>query len=358
VDEPVDRESAISALQAAGFIASARDWAMGRTIFVTRADLLIPGDISAYRRIAYLRQDAVGWTAASIVEEDRHFESFAQAVAHIRHTLETEPGPPSARDVTVAEQLIWAMENVLAWHVPHPVAGRQVFRSTAELLATWTAHGGEPSKLPQVDFSRSMVIGIFAGEGTFRSVPTIASIDSLDGMLRIRVAQRAMAYDVGDPASVVVIDRDDRPVVFADEHASVPSMILNFTPGEKAALLAATDRLHKLGWADHVDVEQLLGRWAEFPTEASEYSATVDDYTNDLTMRDAIEIVLGEAAEPLRGKLLQFVGDVDARFRAATVEDSRGSLNRYLRVREGWWWKRIPAAGALARYLATDGGQK
>jgi hypothetical protein len=131
-------------------------------------------------------------------------------------------------------------------------------------------------------------------------------------------------------------------------------MILDLTPEDEAALLAATDRLHNLGWADHVDVRRLLGSWAAFSDEAREYRATVDDYTNDLTMRDAIEMVLREAAEPLRGQLVRFVGDADERFRAATIDDSHASLARYFRHGEGWWWTRIPAAGELARYLATD----
>ncbi len=106
---------------------------------------------------------------------------------------------------------------------------------------------------------------------------------------------------------------------------------------------------------EHVDAAQLLERWAQFPEEAKEYTATVDDYTNDLTMRDVIEVVLREAVEPLRGKLLRFVDDADERFRAATVDDDQGRLSQHFRISKGWWWRRIPAAGAFARYLSSDG---
>ena len=56
-----------------------------------------------------------------------------------------------------------------------------------------------------------------------------------------------------------------------------------------------TRRLHAAGWASHVTVDDLLQAWEQLAGEADDYVMTIDDYTNDLTARDAVAQVLGRS---------------------------------------------------------------
>src|SRR5689334_316728 len=116
---------------------------------------------------------------------------------------------------------------------------------------------------------------------------------------------------------------------------------------------ALTQRLHASGWATHVTAHNLLVDWHRLAQEVSDYLGTVDDYTNDLTVRDALELVLTWATPSLRARLAPEVEVSDEAFRAGTAEDGGVAIGRYFRVdsTSGWWWKRRPTTGALGRYL-------
>jgi hypothetical protein len=109
------------------------------------------------------------------------------------------------------------------------------------------------------------------------------------------------------------------------------------------------------GWATHVTVESLLRNWEELAESVDRYELTMDDYTNDLTVRDGLEMVLAKCGEPLRSKIRMLVEAADKKFRCRTVEDEAGAVARYFRVNNdsGWWWQRKPVGGALADYLAA-----
>jgi hypothetical protein len=55
--------------------------------------------------------------------------------------------------------------------------------------------------------------------------------------------------------------------------------------------------LRSSGWADFVTVDRLLRDWQWVAREAGQYQDIVDDYTNDVTARDGLEIVLGECRQ-------------------------------------------------------------
>ena len=95
-------------------------------------------------------------------------------------------------------------------------------------------------------------------------------------------------------------------------------------------------------------------RWSEVVEEVERsYDATIDDYTNDLCLRDHIEGWVQGADPEERDRRRAEVEALDQRFTLATVEDVNGELAHYFRIdrRAGWWWKRIPAQGDLADYL-------
>lgn len=127
-------------------------------------------------------------------------------------------------------------------------------------------------------------------------------------------------------------------------------------PPEHADEAAAlTQQLHDQGWASHVTVERLLQQWAQFAGEVDAYELTVDDYTNDLTTRDAIELVLSRCSSQFGAWAIPIVDEADQRFTDRTVPDGRAVLGRYFRISEdaGWWWRRRPVRGPLADYLDT-----
>ncbi len=98
--------------------------------------------------------------------------------------------------------------------------------------------------------------------------------------------------------------------------------------------------------ADQPDVSRLLRLWEMFVGEVEGgYSATIDDYTNDLTVRDLLEQALAEgvaADEAAR------VAALDDRLREATRPDETGRLAEVYAVGDEWWWHRLPRTGSLA----------
>jgi hypothetical protein len=127
--------------------------------------------------------------------------------------------------------------------------------------------------------------------------------------------------------------------------------------GHRAEAAQLTARLHAAGWASHVTIERLLQAWDQLAADVADYPDGIDDYTNDLTGRDAIDQALGWASPALEMVLRQRVDAADARFRAVTVEDGGAAVGRYFGVtgRDGWWWRRRPAGGRLGEWLDAAG---
>src|ERR1700680_798123 len=127
-----------------------------------------------------------------------------------------------------------------------------------------------------------------------------------------------------------------------------------FDSSEQAMLDEIGRRLRARGWAAHVTVVRLLQDWQQLGESVDQYASTIDDYTNDLTGRDALEIVVAECHEPLRARVRALIEKADTEFLVRTQEDVGQTLARYFRIRDsaGWWWKRRPVAGPLAEYLS------
>jgi hypothetical protein len=130
-----------------------------------------------------------------------------------------------------------------------------------------------------------------------------------------------------------------------------------FSASEQVVLDGLNRHLRAAGWAEHVTVEWLLKDWRELSLSVAQYPMTVDDYTNDLTTRDGLEIVLAQCPEPLRAKLKLHIQKADSEFLVQTQEDAQHALESYFRINQssGWWWRRIPVTGSLAIYLTQPG---
>ncbi len=109
------------------------------------------------------------------------------------------------------------------------------------------------------------------------------------------------------------------------------------------------------GWAGHASLTRELRAWARLSEEVNTYTATVDDYTNDLCSRDYLAAVAERASTGLRSAIDEQVASSDEAFRRATVDDTDARLGQYFRIerRDGWWWRRRPSSGPLADYLAV-----
>jgi hypothetical protein len=129
-----------------------------------------------------------------------------------------------------------------------------------------------------------------------------------------------------------------------------------FDTSEQAILNEIGQRLRAEGWAEHVTVERLLRNWHRLSVSVDRYIMTVDDYTNDLTARDGLEIVLTKCPERLGTKLRAHIELADQEFLARTLDDVEHTLGHYFRIdrRSGWWWHRKPTAGPLAEYLSIS----
>ncbi|MBZ2206786.1 protease complex subunit PrcB family protein [Massilia soli] len=98
-----------------------------------------------------------------------------------------------------------------------------VVRDAAALAALWAEHGG-PAPLPQVDFQRHMVIGVFAG-----SQPNGCHSTAIDAIARaqgkVTVARTDTVPGPGvmctlaivHPAHIVMVERSDAPVEFTSQ---------------------------------------------------------------------------------------------------------------------------------------------
>ena len=127
-----------------------------------------------------------------------------------------------------------------------------------------------------------------------------------------------------------------------------------FDKAEQAAPEEIGRRLRAQGWADHVTVAKLLSDWRNLASSVDRYSLSIDDYTNDLTSRDGLELVLAACAASLRDKLHPWVDAADREFTERTETDADEAFGHFYRVDDlsGWWWKRRPTKGPLADYLA------
>jgi len=112
--------------------------------------------------------------------------------------------------------------------------------------------------------------------------------------------------------------------------------------------------LREEGWADHTSLARELRVWARLSEEVNIYTATVDDYTNELCSRDYLGEFASRASADLRNTIEHHVSPADRKFHESTIEDADGRLARNFRIQreDGWWWHRRPASGPLADYLA------
>ena len=89
-----------------------------------------------------------------------------------------------------------------------------------------------------------------------------------------------------------------------------------------------------------------IKRWRELVSDlAAGYTYTVYDYSNDLSQRELISLLLLEAPAKLRQAVRESIESIDAQFKQYTHEEDHGVLQP-LRQPEMWWYDRTPTTRA------------
>ncbi|MEO6528294.1 MAG: hypothetical protein ABIP93_16860 [Gemmatimonadaceae bacterium] len=86
----------------------------------------------------------------------------------------------------------------------------------------------------------------------------------------------------------------------------------------------------------------IVARWDALASRATRYDLTLDDWLNDLDLRDIIAGAMSVAPEPERQALRSLLERADGRFRRATVESARPLVAGADRAAQ-WWYLRHPA---------------
>ena len=90
-----------------------------------------------------------------------------------------------------------------------------------------------------------------------------------------------------------------------------------------------------------ITMVSLLNGWQNFVADVEGgYSFGIEDYTNDLTLRDLIEEIARGSADTLREKIISAVKPSDEKFRSITQTIKRPLFK--VDSDELWWWFRIP----------------
>ena len=158
-----------------------------------------------------------------MAEVSRQTENGAVAV----RTLEDSPAPALANNqsaVETAQQFVTPFSRPaiavndrqpsLHWSAPTPVAGQVVIKTEAALSQLWLAHGGATADQPKINFEQFMIVGIFAGAGFFREVPSIDRVKVLADEVVVYVSRFSRPWSKRNAQAVVQIPQTDLPVRF------------------------------------------------------------------------------------------------------------------------------------------------
>jgi hypothetical protein len=106
-------------------------------------------------------------------------------------------------------------------------------------------------------------------------------------------------------------------------------------------------------------LEEMIVRWEGIVKNAATYNLTLDDWLNDLDLRDMI--AHGESSPEFDARLRSRLESADGAFRLSTVESPRSlwgpTAGAEHRATTHWWYFRYPSApgAALRRELRSAG---
>lgn len=101
----------------------------------------------------------------------------------------------------------------------------------------------------------------------------------------------------------------------------------------------------------------LIEKWEKFVSDVEDgYNESIYEYTNDLSVRDLLQVVIEKSPLELRDKLIRAIQISDERFNKVT-EESKHSFLLDKKMSQEWWWFRIPVnpGSELKKDLHVDG---
>lgn len=72
------------------------------------------------------------------------------------------------------------------------------------------------------------------------------------------------------------------------------------------------------------------------------YTLTIDDYTNEITVRDILEELINEVPENLKLKVVDIIIPIDEKFKEITNAVKNPLMLGLKGENPPWWWYRIP----------------
>jgi hypothetical protein len=108
-------------------------------------------------------------------------------------------------------------------------------------------------------------------------------------------------------------------------------------------------------------LEDLVNRWAQIAAHAATYNLMLDDWLNDLDLRDIIGRRLSQTPDALTPEIEARLTSADAVFRAATLESNQSlwgpTAGGEHHPSRQWWYFRYPSTPgpSMRRDLETAG---
>jgi hypothetical protein len=96
---------------------------------------------------------------------------------------------------------------------------------------------------------------------------------------------------------------------------------------------------------------ELYERWLAWVDELEHGPLDQYEYLGALQNRDEVELRLQLTGDP---HMMDLIADVDARFEAVTVDDSRFAERFPAEAGSAWWWRRFPADPKSQVYITQD----
>jgi hypothetical protein len=99
----------------------------------------------------------------------------------------------------------------------------------------------------------------------------------------------------------------------------------------------------------HAGLRGLITRWSVIARDAAHYNLTIDDWLNDVDLRDMIAGAMAVAPDAERHAVAQALDDADESFRSATMATKRSLWGDPVSVADNhdpqqqWWYFRRPA---------------
>lgn len=119
----------------------------------------------------------------------------------------------------------------------------------------------------------------------------------------------------------------------------------NLNAEDYESVRRAERTMHEQGWRKAFTTDEMVAMWRVLVGKVeSGYDEMVDEYTNDLSCRDWLALAWPMFTPRVQAVRQEELDLLDARFMAATAEDTDGRLGRFYRVesKDGWWWRRLP----------------